>query len=156
MIGWGGYGLKRHKTKGTSLLKMQSGATLNEAVSIAENTREGIAPNFTSAGFIKPDRVNLITRGKLDQLLVSPRSAREYSAAPNADMHESPESLDVSAGEIDSADVLARLDKGVYINTLWYLNYSDRPACRITGMTRFATFLGRGRAHRRARQRHAV
>jgi predicted Zn-dependent protease len=25
------------------------------------------------------------------------------------------------------------------VNNLWYLNYSDRPACRITGMTRFAT-----------------
>ena len=29
---------------------------------------------------------------------------------------------------------------GVYVNRLWYLNYSDRPAGRITGMTRFATF----------------
>jgi hypothetical protein len=28
----------------------------------------------------------------------------------------------------------------VYINNVWYLNYSDRSACRITGMTRFATF----------------
>jgi predicted Zn-dependent protease len=35
---------------------------------------------------------------------------------------------------------LPRLDTGVYINNLWYLNYSDRSACRITGMTRFATF----------------
>ena len=28
----------------------------------------------------------------------------------------------------------------MYVNQLWYLNYSDVPACRITGMTRFATF----------------
>ena len=28
----------------------------------------------------------------------------------------------------------------MYINNLWYLNYSDRTACRITGMTRFVTF----------------
>jgi hypothetical protein len=26
------------------------------------------------------------------------------------------------------------------VGNLWYLNYSDRPACRMTGMTRFATF----------------
>jgi predicted Zn-dependent protease len=32
------------------------------------------------------------------------------------------------------------LDNGIYINNLWYLNYSDRAACRLTGMTRFATF----------------
>src|SRR5262249_33082984 len=29
---------------------------------------------------------------------------------------------------------------GVYVSNLWYLNFSDRPAGRITGMTRFATF----------------
>jgi predicted Zn-dependent protease len=28
----------------------------------------------------------------------------------------------------------------VWINNVWYLNYSDRPGCRITGMTRFACF----------------
>ena len=28
----------------------------------------------------------------------------------------------------------------MYVNRLWYLNYSDRPAARLTGMTRFATF----------------
>jgi predicted Zn-dependent protease len=36
--------------------------------------------------------------------------------------------------------VLQRLDTGVYMNNVWYLNYSDRSACRMTGMTRFATF----------------
>ena len=140
MIGWGGYGLKAHRTKGTCLLKMQAGAMLSPSVNIAENTKEGIAPNFQSAGFLKPDRVSLIAAGKLDQMLVSPRSAREYGASPNADEHEAPESLDMAGGEIESADALAKLGTGVYINTLWYLNYSDRPACRITGMTRFATF----------------
>ena len=28
----------------------------------------------------------------------------------------------------------------LYISNLWYLNFSDRSACRTTGMTRFATF----------------
>ena len=35
---------------------------------------------------------------------------------------------------------MAELGEGVFINNLWYLNFSDRPAGRITGMTRFATF----------------
>jgi predicted Zn-dependent protease len=138
---WGGFGLKAHRTKGTPLLKMQAGATLSPSVGLAENTREGIAANFQSAGFLKPDRVSLIDGGRLDQLLVSPRSAREYGVPPNgANGGEVPESLDMAAGDIDAGDVLRRLDTGVYVNTLWYLNYSDRPACRITGMTRFATF----------------
>jgi predicted Zn-dependent protease len=37
-------------------------------------------------------------------------------------------------------DALAALDTGLAVGNLWYLNYSDRPACRMTGMTRFATF----------------
>ncbi|MGZ5167459.1 MAG: metallopeptidase TldD-related protein, partial [Burkholderiales bacterium] len=37
-------------------------------------------------------------------------------------------------------DVLATLDTGLYVGNLWYLNFSDRPAGRMTGMTRFATF----------------
>ena len=36
-------------------------------------------------------------------------------------------------------DVLAALDTGIYVNNVWYLNYSDRTSSRITGMTRFAT-----------------
>jgi predicted Zn-dependent protease len=72
---------------------------------------------------------------------VSPRSAREYALLANgANASESPESLDLAAGELDASDALEALDSGLYIGNLWYLNYSDRPAGRITGMTRFATF----------------
>jgi predicted Zn-dependent protease len=46
----------------------------------------------------------------------------------------------MAAGHISRQEVLRRLGTGVYINNLWYLNYSDRTACRMTGMTRFATF----------------
>jgi predicted Zn-dependent protease len=53
---------------------------------------------------------------------------------------EAPESVEMAAGDIARDDVLQRLGTGVYINNLWYLNYSDRVACRMTGMTRFATF----------------
>ncbi len=36
--------------------------------------------------------------------------------------------------------MLERLGTGLYLNNLWYCNYSDRNDCRITGMTRFAAF----------------
>jgi predicted Zn-dependent protease len=52
---------------------------------------------------------------------------------------ETPESIDMAPGDIPNAKVLERLGTGIYVGNLWYLNYSDRPACRITGMTRFAT-----------------
>src|SRR5262249_12633108 len=73
--------------------------------------------------------------------LVSPRSAKEYGVLTNgASQWETPQSLDMAAGDIPRQDVLQRLDTGVYINNVWYLNYSDRSACRMTGMTRSLTF----------------
>ena len=142
MLAWGGFGLKAHRTKKTSLLKMaQSGQRLHPEVTMQENTREGVAPNFDSAGFMKPDQVTLIDAGGLGDCLVSPRSAKEYAVPTNgAGSGEAPESMDMAAGRMPTRDVLAELDTGVCVNNVWYLNYSDRVASRITGMTRFATF----------------
>lgn len=140
VMSWGGFGLKAHRTKTTCLLKMlEEGATLSPNVSLRENTREGLAPNFQSAGYILPDSVKLIERGRLCEPLVSPRSAKEYGVPTNGSS-EYPQSLDMAPGDLAGADVLSRLGTGVYVNQLWYLNFSDRPACRLTGMTRFATF----------------
>ena len=47
--------------------------------------------------------------------------------------------IDMAAGDLAEADILKRLDTGLYISNLWYLNFSDRTNGRITGMTRFAT-----------------
>ena len=139
MLG-GGFGLKACRTKSTVLLKMiEDGATLSPAVTFRENTREGIAPNFQDAGFLKPDEVTLIDAGRFGDYLVSPRSAKEYGEQVNSG-GEGPSSGDMAAGDIPIDEVLEKLDTGVYANTLWYLNFSERPTCRITGMTRFATF----------------
>ena len=52
----------------------------------------------------------------------------------------------MAGGDLAVRDALAALDTGLAVGNLWYLNYSDRPACRMTGMTRFATFwVERGR-----------
>jgi predicted Zn-dependent protease len=90
---------------------------------------------------VKPAAVALIVQGKLKDALVSPRSAKEYGLETNAaNGSESPEALDLAAGTLAQSEVLRALDTGLYISNLWYLNFSDRPAGRITGMTRFATF----------------
>lgn len=141
-LSWGGFGLKDHRTKQTTLLKMvEEDVRLHPAVTLRENTREGVAPNFQGAGFLKPEHVTLLAHGAFHDCLVSPRSAKEYGVPTNgASYRETPESLDMAAGTIPRAQVLAQLDTGIYINNVWYLNYSDRMACRMTGMTRFATF----------------
>ena len=73
---------------------------------------------------------------------MSPRSAIEYGLKCNgADEGEGSSSSELSAGELDLAAAPQKLQDGLFINNLWYLNYSDRNKCRITGMTRFCSYL---------------
>jgi len=142
MLAWGGFGLRAHRTKTTPLLQMlEGGERLHPAVSIDENTEEGVAPGFQAAGFMRPPRVSLIREGRLGDTLVSPRSSAEYGVPTNgATSAEAPLSVDFAPGVLSEADVLRELGTGIYVSNLWYLNFSDRNTCRTTGMTRFATF----------------
>jgi predicted Zn-dependent protease len=142
MLSWAGFGLKSRRTKQSGLIRMEEqDARFSPLVTIGENTGEGIASAFQSEGFVRPARVPLIDAGRLAAPLVSPRSAREYGVATNgANAGETPESLDLAAGTLAQAEALRALDTGIYIGNLWYLNFSDRSACRMTGMTRFASF----------------
>ncbi len=141
MLSWGGFSGKARATKRSPLLRMEQGTALSPAVTLTENIADGLAPGFQFDGYLKPPSVTLIAAGRLGDALVSPRTAKEYGLATNgASGHEGPLALDMAAGDLAAADVLDRLGTGLYINNLWYLNFSDRPACRLTGMTRFATF----------------
>jgi len=142
MMSWGGFGLADHRTGTTPLIKMvEQGVKLNPAVTIAENMRDGLSPGFQSQGFVKPSVVTLIANGVYKDCLVSPRSAAEFNAPQNgADDSESPVALDMAAGTLAPQNILQTLGTGIYVGNLWYLNYSDRNAARLTGMTRFATF----------------
>ena len=142
MLSWAGFGLKSRNTKQSALIRMaDQGVRLSPLVTLRENTREGIASGFQGEGFLRPGTVPLVEAGALSAALVSPRSAREYGVPTNgANAGETPESLDLSPGALPEADALAALDTGLYIGNLWYLNFSDRSACRLTGMTRFASF----------------
>jgi predicted Zn-dependent protease len=139
---YGAFGRRAHETRQTPLLKMVvEGVTLSPQISVVEDTAGGVAPNFQSAGFTRPDRVPLVVEGRYAETLVSPRSAQEYGAATNgASNHEYPESMSVAPGDLSAATVNEALGTGLFVGNLWYTNFSDRAACRTTGMTRFATF----------------
>ena len=137
-VSWGGFGLKSHRTAQTPLLSMvREGTRLHPSVNISENHREGLTSRFTRAGFIKPDRVELIKGGVCHDCLANRRSAREYNVDVNCGS-EHPQSLQMGAGSLPRKEVFTALDNGLYISDLWYSNFSDRNHCRITGMTRFA------------------
>ncbi len=139
-MAWGGFGLKSHRTKTTPLIQMlEQNRTLAKTFSLNENHARGLAPAFTSSGFIKPKQVQLIEHGKYKDCLVSPRSAMEYDSVSNAES-EYPGALDLAAGDLLDEKILTELDTGLYISNLWYLNFSDRNACQLTGMTRYACY----------------
>ena len=142
MMNWNGFGLSAHETKTTPFLKLSQGTeTLHASVSISENIGAGIAANFNTDGFLKPDRTVLIAEGRYKDCLASPRSAKEFGKPTNgADASEFATSIYMNGGDLDESDILSTLNTGVYINNLWYLNFSDRSSFRMTGMTRFATF----------------
>ncbi len=146
LLSWSGLGTK-HRRTGTSCLMRLSDSSSNTATRLHadfhldETTASGLAPAFTDDGFVKPASVTLIQDGLARDTLTSPRSAREFDLQANgANPAESPESLSLAAGSLDVEDALHALDAGLYVSDLWYLNYSDRAACRMTGMTRFACF----------------
>ncbi|MGA8049429.1 MAG: metallopeptidase TldD-related protein [Burkholderiales bacterium] len=145
LLCWGGFSARSRATKQSPLLRMQGGQALSPRITLLENTAQGVAPGFQADGFVKPPRVALIEGGRLGEALVSPRSAKEFGLETNAaNGGESPESLDLAPGTLEERNVLAALERGLYASNLWYLNYSDRAAGRITGMTRFATFWVQG------------
>ncbi len=137
---WGGFGLKSHRTSQTPLIQMVSGnKTLHESVTLKENHEFGLTPSFTNEGFIKPSHITLIENGRYKDCLVNSRSAQEFDQTVNAS-GEFPNSFDLSPGTLEQKNILKELDTGIYINNLWYCNFSDRDSCRITGMTRYACF----------------
>jgi len=142
MLNWGGVSAKAQQTKQSPIQRLvEQNACLSDRVHLRENTTEGLAPAFDGAGFVKPSAVQLIAAGQHAGSLVSPRTAREYGLDANgADDDETMQSMELAGGTLPAADALRALDQGVYVGNLWYLNYSDRPNGRITGMTRFGTF----------------
>ncbi|WP_295443577.1 metallopeptidase TldD-related protein [uncultured Thiodictyon sp.] len=140
MLAWGGFDLKSHRTRQTPLLKLVLGERVfDPRVTIREEQDRGLAAGFTGDGFIKPDRVTLIEAGRFGRCLVDARDAKEYGEPVNA-AGGSPESVGLDPGELPAAEVLARLDTGLWIGNLWYCNWSDPNDCRVTGMTRFGTW----------------
>lgn len=140
MLAWGGFDLQSRRTAKTPLLRLAEGERkLDSRIAIREEHARGLAPGFTPEGFGKPERVDLVLDGEYLDCLVDSRSGKEYGIAVNAGSRY-PESLALDAGEMPKADVLQSLGTGLYIGNLWYLNYTDRNDCCITGMTRFGTF----------------
>lgn len=141
VTGWGGFSARAQATSRSALFKLHTGeVALDPRVTLTEDLSLGITPGFNDDGYLRAS-VPLIQDGRSMERLTNARSAREYGLHPNGALeHEAPVALSMEGGELAEDDVLAQLDTGLYVGNLWYVNFSDRMNCRLTGMTRFATF----------------
>jgi predicted Zn-dependent protease len=138
---WGGFSARAQAASLSPLFRLHGGdVALDSRVNIAEDLDLGITPAFNEDGYLR-ESVPLIREGRSAAQLTNARTAREYGLQPNGALAaEMPTSLSMAGGDLAEADVLEALGTGLYVGNLWYVNYSDRMSCRLTGMTRFATF----------------
>lgn len=138
---WGGFSARMQATSRSELFKLHSGEVmLDERVTMTEDLSLGIAPGFNEDGYQR-ESVPLIQAGRSVARLTNARTAREHGLQPNGALaSEGPVTLSMAGGDLAEDAVLAKLDTGLYVGNLWYVNFSDRMNCRLTGMTRFATF----------------
>jgi predicted Zn-dependent protease len=115
---------------------------LSPAFSLKENFQRGLVPRFNELGEMVTPELPVIEQGILVNTLVNSRTAKEYEKIANgANASEALRAPEVSPGNLTPEQIMANLDTGLYVSNLHYLNWSDRPTGRITGMTRYACFL---------------
>ncbi|MBD2386153.1 TldD/PmbA family protein [Cylindrospermum sp. FACHB-282] len=114
---------------------------LSPKFSLKENFQRGLVPRFNELGEMAAPELPLIDKGILVNTLVNSRTAKEYGKIANgANGSETLRAPEVSFGNLAFEQILPSLDTGLYLSNLHYLNWSDRPSGRITGMTRYACF----------------
>lgn len=142
MIAWGGFSQSAFRQGSCGLKRLyENAASFSSLLTMGENFELGFSSRMNEIGEISPVRLPLIEKGKGVNLLTSPKSAAEYKVPSNAaNEQEFFRSLEVQPGTLKREDILKTLDTGLYISNLHYVNWSDREAARLTGMTRFACF----------------
>lgn len=140
VLQWGGFSAKEQYTKRSSLQRLVNGDTaLHPGFNLSDDLSTGIAPGFDGYGFLRATPLPLVERGRHANAIVSARTGAEYGIAHTGADDEYAVALALAGGDLAAADAARAVGDGLYINNLWYLNYSDRSNARVTGMTRFAT-----------------
>ena len=142
MFSWGGVGEASIQQGDSSLCRMrQNDVKMSPCFTLSEDFTSGMVPRFNYNGELAPEKLDLILSGSLHNTLISSRTAKEYGVKSNfAGEREAMRSPVLAPGDLNEDDVVQSLDTGIYLSNLHYLNWSDRPGGRITGMTRYACF----------------
>lgn len=139
---WGGPSQSKLQRGSSPLLPYKNeGKTFSEKFTLKEDFSLGLHPRFNDEGEVAEEQLELFKNGKLQNLLTSTATAKEFEIESNfANGNEGLRSPLIETGELARQDILKELGTGLYISNLHYLNWSDLNKGRITGMTRFACF----------------
>lgn len=142
ILSWGGVSEASLQQGGSALGVLQRGEKLlSPAFTLTENFGRGLVPRFNEWGEVAPVDLPVIVAGQLKNTLISARTAKEYNKTANgAAGGEYLRAAELTTGALPVAHVLSQLETGLYVSNLHYLNWSDRPTGRVTGMTRYACF----------------
>lgn len=146
MFSWGAIGEAAIR-QGDSPLRVlrEADKQFSPLVTLSEDFRPGHVPRFDERGELSPERLDLIAGGRFVQSLVSSRSALEYGVpCTGANAQETLRAARLEGGGLDDGQIAERLGDGLWLSNLHYLNWSDQPGGRITGMTRYACFQVQG------------
>ncbi|MBD2208562.1 TldD/PmbA family protein [Nostoc linckia FACHB-104] len=142
MLSWGGVS-EADLQQGNSALAILSrqDKVLSPKFNLKENFQLGLVPRFNAWGEMADPELPIIEKGILVNTLINSRTAKEYQKTANgANSSETLRAPEITPGNLALAEILPQLDTGLYVSNLHYLNWSDRPNGRITGMTRYACF----------------
>tara|TARA_B100000029_G_scaffold360782_1_gene353714 strand:- start:263 stop:1585 length:1323 start_codon:yes stop_codon:yes gene_type:complete len=142
MFSWNGLSEGSIRRGQSAFLKMQSNNNqLSPCFSLNEDFSTGLTPMFNDNGELAHKNLPLINNGVLKNTLISTRTAQEYKIDSNyAESWEGLRSPVMSTGDLSENNIVKKIDSGVLLNNLHYLNWSDNIGGRITGMTRYACF----------------
>ncbi len=142
LLSWGALSYDSYR-KGKSAFKdlADKKVKLSSKFSLTEDFTLGLNTKFNDLGEVAADKLEILHKGELVNLLTSSRSSKEYNVASNfAGSNEGLRSPTIATGDLKSADILKTIDTGIYLSNLHYLNWSDQVKARVTGMTRYACF----------------
>ena len=142
MMSWGAVSGSSFKKGESALGLLADGAKkLSPKFSLQENFELGLCPPFNERGEISKENLPIISRGNLENFLISSKTAQEYDLEDNgASQYEGLRSPSILPGNLKEEDILKSIGTGLYLSNLHYLNWSDQRGGRMTGMTRFACF----------------
>ncbi len=142
MFSWNGISEASIQQGQSAFGKMiNNNVSLSPLFNVYENFKHGSIQRFNGNGEIAPELLPLIEKGKLQNTLVSTRTAKEYKKESNfAGDGEYMRACEMGRGSLALDDILKEIGTGIFLGNLHYLNWSDNIGGRITGMTRYACF----------------